>query len=218
VPHFKGTTFFTDPFPLEVSHVGLTWKEIVPQDYHDFDDLFTKDKFDRLLPHRGKWDHTIDFWLSSKNLMIPGSIYPLNDQQKSKLDEFIEENLSSGRIVPCKSPIVAPFFFVRKKDPQTGMYTNANALRPTQDYRKLNKHTIPDKYPLPLIEDIVNQLGEASWFTALDIRWGYNNIRIQKGDEYKAAFMTQRGTYKPLVMFFGLCNSPATFQRFMDQI
>ena len=65
---------------------------------------------------------------------------------------------------------------------------------------------------------MINSLQRARWFTKLDVRWGYNNIRIKEGDEYKAAFRTNRGLYEPLVMFFGLCNAPATFQRMMNEI
>src|ERR1700736_1124746 len=78
--------------------------------------------------------------------------------------------------------------------------------------------TIPDRYPIPRIVDIVNKLTHSQWFTKLDIRWGYNNICIRPGDEWKAAFITEFGLFEPLVMFFGLCNSPATFQRMMNDI
>ena len=78
--------------------------------------------------------------------------------------------------------------------------------------------TIKNRYPLPLISELVDKLQGAKYFTKLDIRWGYNNARIKKGDEWKAAFRTNRGLYKPLVMFFGLTNSPATFQNMMNDI
>ena len=75
-----------------------------------------------------------------------------------------------------------------------------------------------NKYPLPLISELVNQLRGAKYFTKLDIRWGFNNVRIKTGDEWKAAFRTNRGLFEPLVMFFGLTNSPATFQTMMNDI
>ena len=75
---------------------------------------------------------------------------------------------------------------------------------------------IPDTYPLPWIETILEQLHGKTIFTALDIRWGYHNIRIKEDDQWKAAFKTPYGLYKPKVMFFGLRNSPATFRSFMD--
>ena len=70
---------------------------------------------------------------------------------------------------------------------------------------------IKNGYPLPLIDDLINRLRGARYFTKLDVRWGYNNIRIKEGDEWKAAFRTNRGLFEPLVMYFGLTNSPATF-------
>ena len=87
-----------------------------------------------------------------------------------------------------------------------------------QDYRRLNDDTIKNSYPLPLATDLTDKIGDAKYFTKLDIRWGYNNIRIRKGDKWKAAFKTKFGLFEPTVMFFGLCNSPATFQTMMDAI
>ena len=100
-------------------------------------------------------------------------------------------------------------FFVKKKD---------GKLWFVQDYRKLNQFTVKNHYPLPLVVDIVSQLQGARYFTKFDIRWGYNNIRIKQGDEWKAAFSTNRGLFEPSVMFFGLTNSPATFQTLMNSI
>ena len=71
---------------------------------------------------------------------------------------------------------------------------------------------------MPLISEIIDKLKGAKYFTKLDVRWGYNNIQIKEGDEWKAAFKTNRGLFKPTVMFFGMCNSPATFQGMMDSI
>ncbi|THG95666.1 hypothetical protein EW145_g7915, partial [Phellinidium pouzarii] len=105
--------------------------------------------------------------------------------------------------------MASPFFFVDKKD---------GTLRPCQDYRALNEGTIKNAYPLPLIGDLMDKLRNAKYFTKLDLRSGYNNIRIKEGDQHKAAFKTIHGLFKPTVMFFGLCNSPATFQMFMNDI
>ena len=100
-------------------------------------------------------------------------------------------------------------FFVKKKD---------GKLRFVQDYRKLNQFTVKNRYPLPLVVDIVSRLQGARYFTKFDVRWGYNNIRIKQGDEWKAAFSTNRSLFEPSVMFFGLTNSPATFQALMNSI
>jgi Reverse transcriptase (RNA-dependent DNA polymerase) len=102
-----------------------------------------------------------------------------------------------------------PFFFVSKKD---------GKLRPCQDYWYLNNWTVKNSYPLPLILKIMDKLKGAKYFTKLDVCWGYNNVRIRKGDKWKAAFKTNKGLFKPTVMFFGMCNSPATFQAMMDEI
>ena len=76
--------------------------------------------------------------------------------------------------------------------------------------------TVKNKYPLPLIPELVNQLQGAKYFTKLDVRWGFNNVQIKEGDEWKAAFCTNRGLFELLVMFFGLTNSLATFQTMMN--
>src|SRR6202040_4477107 len=91
-------------------------------------------------------------------------------------------------------------------------------LRLVQNYRALNAKTIKNVYPLPLISDVVNHLRGAQYFTKLDVRWGYNNVQIKEGDEWKAVFWTNHGLFEPLVMFFGLTNSPATFQTMMNDI
>jgi hypothetical protein len=129
--------------------------------------------------------------------------------EQSELNKFLEENRRKGYIVPSKSPMSSPVFFIKKKD---------GKLRLIQDYRKLNKITIKNRYPLPLAADVINQLRGAKYFTKFDVRWGYNNVRIKKGDEWKAAFATNRGLFEPTVMFFGLTNSPATFQSLMNAI
>jgi len=105
--------------------------------------------------------------------------------------------------------MAAPVFFVKKKD---------RKLCLVQDYRALNTMTMKNKYPLPLIPELIAKLRGAKYFTKLDVRWGFNNIQIKEGDEWKATFRTNHGLYEPLVMFFGLTNSPATFQTMMDDI
>ena len=185
-----------------------TFEEQVPKHYHEFKDVFEPTLFDEL-PERKPWDHAINLKPDAPD-SLHCKLYPLSLDERRKLDEFLEENLRTGRIRPSKSPYASPFFFVAKKD--------AKELRPVQDYRKLNEHTIADKYPLPLISDIVNQLSDAKYFTKLDMRWGFNNVRIKEGDEHKAAFLTPRGLFEPTVMFFGLKNSPPTFQRLMNHV
>ena len=132
---------------------------------------------------------------------------PLPCDEQGKLDDYIRENLEKGYIRPSKSQYSSPFFFVGKKD---------GKLRPVVDYRKLNSFTIPDRYPLPLIQELVDQVRDARLFTKMDVRAGYNNIRFREGDEPKAAFKTNKGLFEPTVMPFGLRNAPAVFQRMMN--
>ncbi len=82
----------------------------------------------------------------------------------------------------------------------------------------MNALTVKNHYPLPLIPEIIDKVQDAQLFTKLDVCWGYNNVRIKEGDEWKAAFKTNQGLYEPSVMFFGLMNSPSTFQTMMDTI
>jgi len=93
-------------------------------------------------------------------------------------------------------------FFVGKKD---------RKKRIVQDYQYLNKETIKDNYPLPLISDLIDTMGTKKVFTKMDLRWGYNNMQIKKGDEWKVAFTMHLGVFELVVMFFGLTNLPATF-------
>ena len=78
--------------------------------------------------------------------------------------------------------------------------------------------TVKNRYPIPLISELINQLRGAKYFTKLDVRWGYNNVRISEGDEWKVAFQTNQGLFELLVIFFRLTNSPATFQTMMNDI
>jgi hypothetical protein len=129
--------------------------------------------------------------------------------EQTEMDAVLEEVLATGRIRQSKSPLGAPVFFIKKKD---------GKLRFVQDYRALNVITRKKRYPLPLIDDLIHRLKDTHYFTKLDVRWGYNNVCTRKGDEWKAAFRTNRGLFEPLVMYFGLTNDPATFQTMMNEI
>jgi len=87
-----------------------------------------------------------------------------------------------------------------------------------QDYRKLNQITIKDKIPLPLIGEVIDKLEKVKFFNKLDLIWGYNNVWIKEGDEWKAIFLTNKGLFELQVMYFGLCNLLETFQRMMNSI
>ena len=135
--------------------------------------------------------------------------YAMTLKEEEALNQWLDKQLKAGLIVESKSRYVAPCFYIPKKD---------SSLRLVQDYRKLNQVTIKDKTPLPLIGEVIDKLKEAKYFNKLDLIWGYNNVQIKEGDEWKAAFLTNKGLFEPQVMYFGLCNSPETFQRMMNSI
>ncbi|ESK82189.1 hypothetical protein Moror_14449 [Moniliophthora roreri MCA 2997] len=182
-------------------------EELLPSYLSDYSDRFKKKKAERFLPSR-PYDHAIDLKPDFKPRDC--KIYSLSPKERIKQDKFLDENLRKGYIQLSKSPMASPFFLVAKKE--------AGALRPCQDYQDLNNGTIKNCYPLPLVTDLVDKLKSARVFTKLDLRNGYNNIWIKDGDQWKAAFKTLRGLFKPTVMFFGLTNSLAMFQAFMNDI
>src|SRR5258706_7228506 len=166
--------------------------------YHNFRYVFSKETFDKLPPQR-VWDHAIDL---SPGTELPRSrTFPLSPAEQKELDDFLQENLANGRICPSKSPMGAPVFFVKKKD---------GSLHLMQDYQKLNEIMVKNSYPLPLVSDVLTCLCNTEFFTVLDLQWGFNNVWIKEGDEWKAAFQTNQGLFEPTVMFFRLCNSVMT--------
>ena len=130
-------------------------------------------------------------------------------EEQKEVSEFINEQLAKGYICLSKSKQTSPIFFVPKKDSRKQM---------VQDYQYLNKHMVWNNYPLPLISQLIDKLKGSQYFTKIDLRWGYNNVWIKEGDEWKAAFICHHRSFKPTVIFFGLCNSPATFQMMMNEI
>ena len=129
-----------------------------PDFVKEFPDVFSEQEFDHL-PERRPWDHAIE--LTPEFKPSDCKIYPLSRKEQEALDEFLEENLRTGRIKPSTSPMASPFFFIKKKNGQ---------LRPVQDYRKLNAGTIKNKYPLPLIQELIDQTKQSKYFTKLDVR------------------------------------------------
>ena len=181
-------------------------RKLVPEKFHRWIKVFGKKQSERM-PTRKLWDHAIDV----KEGFMPrkGKVYPLSREEREEVREFIKEQLRKGYIRPSKSPQTAPVFFVEKKDGKKRM---------VQDYWYLNEWTIKNNYPLPLISDVLENIGTKKLFTKMDLRWGYNNVRIKEGDEWKTAFMMLEGSFEPTVMFFGLMNSPATFQAIMNEL
>ena len=182
-----------------------TWDQIVPPHYRQWKKVFSEEESNRIPQHQ-PWDIAIDFTEDAPKV-LDCKIYPLTQGEQGKLEEYIKENLEKGYIRPSKSQYASPFFFVGKKD---------GKLRPVIDYRKINSFTVPDRFPLPLIQELVDKVKDAAIFTKFDVRTGYWNIRFKEGDEHKAAFKTNMGLYEPIVMPFGLRNAPAVFQRMMN--
>jgi Reverse transcriptase (RNA-dependent DNA polymerase) len=183
-----------------------TDEQLVPVEHHKYLDIFSEEKA-HPFPESRPWDHKIKM----KEGFEPKSFknYNLTPAEQIELDKFLKENLEKGYIRPSQSPMASPFFFVSKKD---------GKLQPCQDYQYLNNWMVKNSYPLPLISEIMDNLKGTKYFTKLDVRWGYNNVQIRKEDEWKAAFKTNKGLFEPTVMFFGMCNSLATFQAMMDDI
>jgi hypothetical protein len=183
-------------------------KEVMlPAECQQFAAVFSEEESQHFPPSRA-WDHTITLKHNAP-AAINCKVYPMSQMEDEALDKFIDEQLAKGYIQPSISPYTSSFFFIKKKD---------RKLWPVQDYHSLNKWTVQNQYSLPLIMTLICDLGRAHIYTKLNIRWGYNNVRIKEGDEYKAAFKTRWGLFEATVMFFGLTNSPATFQAMMNDI
>jgi len=181
--------------------------EDLPEYIQPFTYLFNKKKFKKLSERR-EWDHEIN--LTDEALKeLNAKAYAMILKEEEALNQWLDKQLKAGLIVESKSRYAAPCFYIPKKD---------SSLWLVQDYRKLNQVTIKDKMPLPLIGEVIDKLKEARYFNKLDLIWGYNNIQIKEGDEWKATFLTNKGLFEPQVMYFRLCNSPGTFQRMMNSI
>lgn len=159
------------------------------------------------LPPQRKIDHKID--------IKPGSdtphqrLYRMSDEELKTLREKLKELLELGYIRPSISPYGAPVLFAKKKD---------GSLRMCVDYRGLNSITIRNRYALPRIDEMLDRLYKAKYFTSLDLRSGYNQVRVHPKDIEKTAFRTRYGHYEFLVLSFGLTNAPATFMRLMNDL
>ena len=147
--------------------------------------------------------------------LIPGE-QPVNTRanryaptQKTEIEKQLADMLRSGTIRPSTSPYASPILLVKKKD---------GSWRFCVDYRCLNNITVKNKHPMPIVDELIDELSGAKWFSKLDFRSGYHQIRIAKGDEHKTAFRTHNGLFEFLVMPFGLTNAPATFQSAMNHI
>jgi hypothetical protein len=138
-----------------------------------------------------------------------GPIYPLSEKELEVLREYPRKELAAGKVWRSKSPAGAPIIFVPKPD---------GSMRLCVDYRGVNKVTVKDRTPLPLMSELRERLGRAKIFTKLNLKNGYNLIRIAEGDEWKTAFRTRYGLFECLVMPFELCNAPGTFQAIINKV
>ncbi|KAL3969834.1 glutaminyl-tRNA synthetase [Sarotherodon galilaeus] len=178
----------------------------VPPVYHDLAEVFCKDRAKSLPPHR-PYDCAIE--------LLPGAplptsrLYSISQPEREVMETYISDSLAAGIIRPSSSPVGAGFFFVEKKD---------KSLRPCIDYRGLNKITVKNKYPLPLLSSAFELLQGATMFSKLDLRNAYHLVRIRDGDEWKTAFNTHLGHFEYLVMPFGLTNAPAIFQALVNDV
>ncbi|GKV49230.1 hypothetical protein SLEP1_g55993 [Rubroshorea leprosula] len=182
----------------------------VPQEVqgilHEFEDVMPPE-LPKKLPPRREVDHAIELEPGSKPpAMGP---YRMAPPELEELRKQLKELLDAGFIRPSKAPYGAPVLFQKKHD---------GTLRMCIDYRALNKITVKNKYPIPLIDDLFDKLGKARWFTKLDLRSGYWQVRIAEGDEAKTTCVTRYGAYEFLVMPFGLTNAPATFCTLMNKV
>ena len=159
------------------------------------------------LPPKREIEFSIDLLPGTGPISI--APYRMASKELQELKKQLEELLDKQFIRPSVSPWGAPVLFVKKKD---------GSLRLCIDYRQLNKVTIKNKYPLPRIDDLLDQLKGASIFSKIDLRSGYHQIRIKEEDVPKTAFRTRYGHYEFLVMPFGLTNAPAIFMDYMNRI
>ncbi|GAA6018098.1 hypothetical protein JCM10207_006080 [Rhodosporidiobolus poonsookiae] len=188
------------PEPEEIAKLRTQ----VPERYHEWLDVFSKDSADTLPPHR---PYDLEIHIEEGKSVPPAKLYSLSAAELQVLADYIEENLQKKFIRPSTSPLGANVLFIKKKD---------GTLRLCVDYRALNAVTKKNRYPLPLINETLDQLAGATHFTKIDLRNGYHQLRIAEGHEEKTAFKTRYGSFEYLVMPFGLTNAPAAFQHLIN--
>lgn len=179
----------------------------LPEWLHDMADAFSKKAADALPPSRPS-NHKLRFD-GPEPSMKKAHLYKMSTQELEKMREYLVENLKKGFIKPSDSPYSSPVLFVKKKD---------GSLRFCIDYRQLNTLTKKDRYPLPLITETLDRLAQSSIFTKLDVRHAFNRVLIEPESTAWAAFRTRYGSFEPVVLPFGLCNGPATFQRYINTV
>lgn len=181
-------------------------RKLVPEAYHKWIEVWNPREANKLPPHR-----SIDHEVHLKDGSVPPAkrAYGMSRDQALVVKEYIEEMLGKGYIRPSTSPYAAPVLIVKKPD---------GGLRLCVDYRALNALTIPNRNAPPLIKETLANLCAARIYSKFDIISAFNEIRVKDGHEEKTAFLTRYGLYEYMVMPFGLCNAPATFQAFINDV
>ena len=177
----------------------------LPKEYHQWKRLFEEEEGPNALPKHQPWDHKIQ--LEPGKEPPWGPIYPQSEKELSATRDWLSKMEKKGWIRKSKSPAGTPTLFVPKAN---------GKLRMVQDYRKLNAITIKNRYPLPNIEEAMDRLSGANWFTKIDLRDAFYSIRMAEGEEWKTAFRTRYGHYEFLVMPMGLTNAPASCQQLVN--
>ena len=189
-----------------ISQVPVVHRGKLEKIIHEYRDIFPE-QLPKGIPPPRVVEHTINVEPGSKPSYRPP--YRLGPAEQDELEEQIKDLLAQGFIRPSCSPYGAPVLFVPKKDGRWRMCV---------DYRALNKQTIKDRYPLPRIDLLLDRLGQAKVFSKLDLAQGYHQIAMAQDSIEKTAFCTNIGQWEYLVMPFGLCNAPSTFQRLMNEV